>query len=242
MSGTDLDTLKDRIRALRQMTIANGCTEAEAMTAAAMAAKLLERHGLTDADLDLAEVAVPLGRKCPLARIWPMIGAFTDCLFLFRRDSSSGTIVRDGVYYGLPHNVLVAEFIHDVIQRACDTAIAGFKRTPDYTRCSLPKTRANALRAFKEGLATRLSQKLADGLWQRHDVGAADHVQHVRAHLAEQVGKQNKVRKAEIKIKSAPGQYRSARVAGYAAGDAIDVHAGVGGTTPLALTAPDTIL
>ena len=39
-----LDRLKTRIQGLRAKTIANGCTEAEAMLAAAKVAELLERH------------------------------------------------------------------------------------------------------------------------------------------------------------------------------------------------------
>lgn len=41
----------ERVRALLAMTTKNGCTEAEAMTAAAMAAKLMEQHDLEAKDV-----------------------------------------------------------------------------------------------------------------------------------------------------------------------------------------------
>ena len=40
------DSLAQKLRALQNMTVANGCTESEALVAAAKAAELLERYGL----------------------------------------------------------------------------------------------------------------------------------------------------------------------------------------------------
>ena len=40
----DLDKLINRLQALRAKTIANGCTEEEALSAAAKVAELLDRH------------------------------------------------------------------------------------------------------------------------------------------------------------------------------------------------------
>lgn len=42
----------ERIHSLRAMTVERGCTEAEAEAAAQAAQRLIEKHGLTDADLD----------------------------------------------------------------------------------------------------------------------------------------------------------------------------------------------
>jgi hypothetical protein len=48
-----LDKLKLRIQALRAKTIANGCTEDEALSAAAKVAELLDRHDLSLSDVEL---------------------------------------------------------------------------------------------------------------------------------------------------------------------------------------------
>ena len=45
------ETILQKIRAMLNRTTANGCTEAEAMTAAAMVAKLMDRYNLSDADV-----------------------------------------------------------------------------------------------------------------------------------------------------------------------------------------------
>ena len=52
---TDLDKLKTRLQALRAKTIANGCTEEEALAAAAKVAELLDRHDLSITDLEIRE-------------------------------------------------------------------------------------------------------------------------------------------------------------------------------------------
>ena len=49
------DKLKLRIQALRAKTQDNGCTEAEAMMAAAKVAELLDRHDLSLSDVELRE-------------------------------------------------------------------------------------------------------------------------------------------------------------------------------------------
>src|SRR3982750_2639624 len=48
-----LDKLKVRIQALRAKTIDNGCTEEEALSAAAKVAELLDRHDLSLTDVEL---------------------------------------------------------------------------------------------------------------------------------------------------------------------------------------------
>ena len=50
---TSLDKLKMRIQALRAKTQDNGCTEAEALMAAAKVAELLDRHDLSLSDVEL---------------------------------------------------------------------------------------------------------------------------------------------------------------------------------------------
>ena len=51
----ELDKLRARIQALRAKTIDNGCTEDEALSAAAKVAELLDRHDLSLSDIELRE-------------------------------------------------------------------------------------------------------------------------------------------------------------------------------------------
>ena len=45
--ATELSRVKGRIKALAEKTVSNGCTEAEAMAAAEMVGRLLERYALS---------------------------------------------------------------------------------------------------------------------------------------------------------------------------------------------------
>lgn len=51
MAPQNLGKIKTRIRALAERTVANGCTPAEAESAARMVSDLMRRHGLTAADV-----------------------------------------------------------------------------------------------------------------------------------------------------------------------------------------------
>jgi hypothetical protein len=52
---TELTRVKARIKALAEKTVSNGCTEAEAMAAAEMVGRLLERYALSMEEIDVRE-------------------------------------------------------------------------------------------------------------------------------------------------------------------------------------------
>jgi hypothetical protein len=47
----DIEKIKEKIKALLSKTVANGCTEAEMMSALAMAQAMMDAHEITDADI-----------------------------------------------------------------------------------------------------------------------------------------------------------------------------------------------
>ena len=53
--STERDRLKARIAALLAKTVENGCTEGEALSAAAKVAELLDRHALSLSDVEIRE-------------------------------------------------------------------------------------------------------------------------------------------------------------------------------------------
>lgn len=66
---TKRERVKGRIRALVERTTSNGCTEAEALAAAEMAGRLLERYALTMEEVDLrAEPCIRREIPCPAAQ------------------------------------------------------------------------------------------------------------------------------------------------------------------------------
>ena len=63
-----LDKLKTCIHALRAKTIDNGCTEDEALSAAAKVAELLDRYNLPLTDVEIREAPCERASMRPTAR------------------------------------------------------------------------------------------------------------------------------------------------------------------------------
>src|SRR5256885_439383 len=112
MSG-QLDGLKARIQALRAKTIENGCTESEALAAAAKVAELLDRYDLSLTDIEIRETpceqrAFETQRKkrVPLDGCVGAIALFCDCRVW--REKNAGGEARY-VFFGLRTDVEVAQ-------------------------------------------------------------------------------------------------------------------------------------
>ncbi len=83
---TELARVKARIKALAEKTVANGCTEAEALSAAEMVGRLLEQYAVSMDEIEVrasrcVQAEVPLGgqRRRPIDGCVPAIARFCDC-------------------------------------------------------------------------------------------------------------------------------------------------------------------
>jgi len=230
---TDLHSLRTKLEALRRMTVENGCTEAEAASAAGKMAEILAKHGLTEADLDAMAMAEHraqiLKKRSPIEDVWSAVADFAGCTMYFEIGST-----RQAVYYGREPDVMVAEYVHDVLAYAIDQARSTFRKTPEYRRRRTPRTKAAVMRAFEEGLASRLCSSLWEGLWRRHGDQAGAVVDRRRKELDAALRKQVAL-VDQRPIKGSGRDYVDALAAGYRAGRAITVDAGVGtATSPVA--------
>src|SRR3954470_21486634 len=101
----ELDKLRSRIQALRAKTIANGCTEDEALSAAAKVAELLDRHDLSLSDVELRASSWERRfyetfrkKRIPLVACIGAIAHFCDCR-VWREKSPAGE--NRYVFFGL---------------------------------------------------------------------------------------------------------------------------------------------
>ncbi|MCK1415552.1 DUF2786 domain-containing protein [Bradyrhizobium sp. CW4] len=133
-----LDKLKLRIQALRSKTIANGCTEDEALSAAAKVAELLDRHDLSLSDVELR--ASPCERKVyetfrkkriPLDDCIGAIARFCDCR-VWREKNTAGE--SSYVFFGLGADIEVAHYLAELIDGAVRVELGRFKTSVDYSR------------------------------------------------------------------------------------------------------------
>ena len=161
---TNTGALLARIQALQAKTTDRGCTEQEAMAAAAKVAELLDRHGLTAAELEREaqpcerrELTTSRSRIGPFDECGPAVAAFFDCRFWFETDAE-GRLRH--VFFGLPTDVAAASYLMHLIAHAFETAANRFRAGPEYTRGRGGRRRALHT-SFVLGLSQGVQAKLA---------------------------------------------------------------------------------
>ncbi len=175
VAGSDLDKLMQRIRALREKTVEQGCTEQEALAAAEKVAELLDRYGLSVSELDLRKqscegIGVETGRKRrgPIDDCMGTIAAFFDCR-VWAETGIDGTIRY--IFFGLPGDVQAAVYLHDLIALAFANETATFQRGDFYGSLDTGPRRS-ATNSFHVGLAQGIIRKL-DALGRARDAARA---------------------------------------------------------------------
>jgi hypothetical protein len=158
--ATDLDKLKGRLQALRAKTIANGCTEDEALAAAAKVAELLDRHDLSLSDLEIRheqceQSAVETNRKQrqSISACVPAIAAYCDCK-VWREKDGDGRIRY--VFFGLRPSLEMAHYVYDVISTAMQTAWLQYSRNQRFVRYGHDEKGS-----FLFGMAVSIAAKLS---------------------------------------------------------------------------------
>ncbi len=153
-----------RIQALRSKTTDRGCTEQEAMAAAAKAAELLDRLGLSMSELELkaqpcerCDLSTGRSRIGPLDECAPAVAAFFDCRFWFETDPE-GRLAQ--VFFGLPADVQAAVYLMRLIVRAFETEANRFRASPEYLRGRGGRRRALHT-SFVLGLSHGIQARLA---------------------------------------------------------------------------------
>ncbi len=181
---TELARVKARIRALADRTVSNGCTEAEAMSAATMVGRLLERYALAMDEIDVraqpcVQVLVPTrARRGPIDACVPAIARFCDCrVWLAAAPAVAAPALAAPqahyVFFGFDADAALAAYLFAVIARALASELARFRRTPDPTRPAAPPGPAASRRppaglalrracaSFQHGMVARIADRLA---------------------------------------------------------------------------------
>ena len=229
---TELTRVKARIKALADKTVSNGCTEAEAMAAAEMVGRLLERYALSMEEIDVreqrcAQVEVPLGGKQrrPIDGCVTAIARFCDCKVWVSRD----TMMPSYVFFGFDADTVLAVYLFNVIDRAMATALTAFRATQ-------PRLRGvglrGASRSFQQGMAVRVADRL-DAMHRQRDANVATRRSTGTALIqVKQQVVEDAFRGTEIRLVAAAG-LNSARLNGafrhgLAAGDRVNLNRPLG--------------
>lgn len=153
---TPRERLKAKIAALQAKTAAAGCTEAEAMTAAALAARLMAEHAFDQAEIEMTEASAPnKWQRSPWReKLSGGIAVVTNCDWIVRPDSV------DVLFIGREPGPDIAAYLRDICFRAVDRAVREFKDTPFYRRRRKLATRRAAVADFVDGMVNRLLMRM----------------------------------------------------------------------------------
>ena len=152
--------LLDVIQALSQKTSENGCTEAEALAAAEKAQRIMEKYGLSLADLEAVDPVseceqseIETGTRLhPINDVALAIAAFTDTETWYIGGASGYRLV----FFGLPGDVRIAVHLAKLIRNAMDLEWRFWWAV----NCGLtPVRRDTAQRSFMNGMGNRIAQK-----------------------------------------------------------------------------------
>ncbi len=159
----ELAKLRSRIRALRAKTVDNGCTEDEALAAAAKVAELLDRFDLSLGDPALAEFVCARvvyescrKKRIPIADCIGAIAAFCDCRFWRERSETGETRF---VFFGLPADTDAALYLTDLIDHTVRSELGRYKTSADYRRFP-HQMRHLANASFALGMVTSIAARL----------------------------------------------------------------------------------
>jgi hypothetical protein len=161
--SSQLGGLKTRIQALRAKTIENGCTESEALSAAAKVAELLDRYDLSLTDIEIREApceqrAYETNRKkrVPLDGCVGAIAHFCDCR-VWREKNAAGEARY--VFFGLRTDVEVAHYLAEMIDGAVRSELGRYKTSKAYQRFR-HNERHLANSSFTFGMVASIAEKL----------------------------------------------------------------------------------
>jgi hypothetical protein len=158
-----LDRLKTRIQGLRSKTTDNGCTEAEALLAAAKVAELLDRYDLSLTDVEIRDAACEKReyetyrkKRIPIDGCIGAIANFCDCR-VWREKSQAGDARY--VFFGLRSDIEVAHYLTEVIDNAVRFELGRYKMSAGYRRFR-HQDRHMANSSFTLGMVASIADKL----------------------------------------------------------------------------------
>ena len=158
-----LDKLKTRIQGLRAKTTDNGCTEDEALSAAAKVAELLDRYDLSLTDVEIREAPCERceyethrKKRIPLDDCIGAVANFCDCR-VWREKNQAGEARY--VFFGLRSDIEVAHYLTELIDNAVRSELGRYKTSAGYRRFR-HQDRHLANSSFTLGMVASIADKL----------------------------------------------------------------------------------
>lgn len=242
----ELIRIKKKVHALLAKTVSNGCSEHEALAAAAKAGELMDFYSLQITDIEIREtkckhlkieIDTVIGGKLDSCVVG--IGRFCDTKSWFQRGKKihGGPITRGGTYhfFGLEQDIEMAEYIYKILDHAVEGELKTFKNSDAYKAASRKKS---ATKSFINAFSGRIYWRLDEMKKARNVELAKQEAAMERTGRAVLVVKQDHIesefkRDMGITLTSRSSTKRSYNSDAYAAGKAaanrVNINKGIGG-------------
>jgi hypothetical protein len=216
-----MDRLKTRLQGLRSKTTDNGCTEAEALLAAAKVAELLDRYDLSLTDIEIRDAQceqrgyeIRRKKRIPLDDCIDAIANFCDCR-VWREKSQSGSARY--VFFGLPSDIEAAHYLTELIDNAVRSELGRYKNSAGY-RLFRHQDRHVANSSFMLGMVASIADKLTAMKRERDAVkdGSGRDLVVLKATVVNA-----ELAKLDLKLRTVPGAMRMVSPTAYEAGEAV---------------------
>jgi len=158
---SEVDKIKVKVFNLLQKTVENGCTESEAMTAMAIAGRLMDTYQLNMSDIQIRE------EKCVQDRVQSPTrnrdSGVDGCMLALARYCdlkiwfSSGRTESHYGIFGLSQDVELFKYLYDIISNTVDLETKKFKKSDIYIQST---NRRGATTSFRKGFSSGISSKL----------------------------------------------------------------------------------
>jgi Protein of unknown function (DUF2786) len=236
MKRQDRDQILRVIRALLSKTVDNGCSEAEAMSAAAKVNELLDRISMTISDMELEEEICrqyeATDRCHEVIDVADSIAFFCDCKYWLKD--------KKIVYFGFESDVEIATYLTELCRTAMDVAFRAFLKSPERPYRKHERTlRMAYMIAMAERLARRIDILAVVRKSNLRPKGE-DTVDRYAIALAKKriVDRQFELLGINLKYRSGASKFsinQNAYMAGWAAGGRVSISPGVKSEKILAL-------
>jgi hypothetical protein len=216
-----LDRFKTRLQGLRSKTTDNGCTEAEALLAAAKMAELLDRYDLSLSDIEIRTAQCEQRhyetrrkKRIPLDDCIDAIASFCDCRVW--REKSQSSNARH-VFFGLPSVTEAAHYLTEMIDNAVRSELGRYKNSAGY-RSFRHQDRHVANSSFTLGMVASIADKLTAMKRERDavKVGSGRDLVVLKATVVNA-----ELAKLDLTLRTVPGATRMVSPAAYEAGETV---------------------
>ncbi len=211
------DAILRKLAALRAKTTRAGCTEAEAVSAAEAAARIMEEYGISESEIGIVEArARSNSRSRWVLTLSAAVKTATNTAAIYVSDDAEIAFV------GPEPAPEIAAYLFDVTRRAVERGLREFRQTTWYKRRRTQKAKSQAGSEFCNGMASRLAVRVIQIF--------SSQINPVQGQKSEQALEVRYSGGETIRPRAASQRYHHAQHAGIMAAENVTLAHGVNGT------------